>query len=77
MSKRYWTCEVAFEGKASFLLSSADFYVEASSELEAEPILRAALVNAWNSIVPYPAPKMVSVIPGALVLSDGKAEVKK
>lgn len=61
--KKYWTCEVTYDGKEPFFYSSPDMFVEVESELEAEKLLESIVKDSWAKISPHPAPKLLSVLP--------------
>lgn len=66
--KRYWTCEVSYDGKTPFHFFSTEMYIETETELEAEKLLSEIVSECWAKISPHPAPRLLSVIPLRVIL---------
>jgi len=67
--KRYWTAQVTYDGKRPFLFHANVFCI-ADSELAAEPMLQVLVADAWAKISPHPAPRLLAVLDGRLILCD-------
>lgn len=71
---RYWTGICSYDGKREFRFHSSDFVVTADTDMQAHDRLQGAIDKAWATISPHPAPRLLDVIPGALVLERMTAE---
>jgi hypothetical protein len=65
---RYWTAECTYDGKRPFWFYSGSFESVAETETAASDQLQAQVSRAWAEICPHPAPRLLSVIPGRMVL---------
>lgn len=64
---RWWSADCAYPGKDKFIFGSV-VHVQAETTEEAHRIARHELAAEWARISPHPAPEIVNLIPGRIIL---------
>ena len=65
---RYWTASCTYDGKQPFRFWTSAMVVEAEFETVAHDALQAIVRREWAKISPHPAPRLLEVVPGRLVM---------